>query len=53
MGMNDHPKLTDNAKIFRTEMSELLKYLISGMLAIGVVIAYFAAALILSFTINN
>ncbi|MEN8241776.1 MAG: hypothetical protein ABFS17_07635 [Chloroflexota bacterium] len=42
-----------NAKIFRTELSEALKYLVSGVIAVLAVAAYFVAATILTFLING
>ncbi len=42
-----------NAKVFRAEMSGVLKYLVSGMVSVLAVVAYFIVALILSFLINR
>ena len=37
-----------NAKIFRTKMNDVLKYVISGVVSVLAVIAYFVAAIIFS-----
>lgn len=42
-----------NTKIFRAEMSEILKYLASGVVSIMAVVAYFIAALIFSILIHR
>ena len=42
-----------NAKVFRAEMSEVLKYLVSGVVSVLAVIAYFIAAMIFSLLINR
>ena len=42
-----------NAKVFRAEMSEVLKYLVSGLVSMMAVVAYFIAALIFSLLING
>jgi hypothetical protein len=41
-----------NAKIFRTEMSEVLKYVVSGAVSVLAVLAYFVVALFFSILIN-
>jgi hypothetical protein len=52
-GFSGAVALTLNAKIFRTEMNDMLKYLVSGAIAVASVIGYFVIALILSFIINS
>lgn len=42
-----------NARVFRAEMSEVLKYIISGVVSILAVVVYFIAALIFSILINR
>ena len=42
-----------NAKVFRAEMSEVLKYLVSGVVSVLAVVAYFIAAMIFSILINR
>jgi hypothetical protein len=42
-----------NAKVFRAEMSEVLKYLVAGAVSILAVIAYFIAAIIISILVNS
>ena len=42
-----------NAKVFRAEMSEVLKYLVSGVVSVLAVIAYFIAAMVFSLLINR
>ena len=42
-----------NAKIFRTEMSPVLKYVVTGAVAVAAVIAYFIAAVIISLLLNG
>ena len=42
-----------NAKVFRAEMSEVLKYLVSGIVSVLAVVAYFIAAIIFSILINR
>lgn len=42
-----------NTKIFRTEMNDVLKYLVSGAVSVLSVIAYFIAALIFSMLIGR
>ena len=42
-----------NAKVFRAEMSEVLKYVVSGIVSVLVVVAYFIAAMIFSLLINR
>lgn len=41
-----------NAKIFRTEMSEVLKYVVTGAVSVLAVVAYFIVALVVSMLIN-
>lgn len=41
-----------NAKIFRTEMSEVLKYVVTGAVSVLAVVAYFVVALVVSILIN-
>lgn len=45
--------VTINAKVFRTEMSDVLKYVVSGVVSVLAVVAYFVAAIILSLLINR
>ena len=42
-----------NAKVFRSEMSDVLKYVVTGIVSVLAVAAYFIAALILSLLINT
>ena len=42
-----------NAKIFRTEMSDVLKYVVSGVVSILAVVAYIVAAYIFTSFING
>ena len=42
-----------NAKVFRTEMSGVLKYMVSGVVSMLAVVAYFIAALLFSILINR
>ncbi len=42
-----------NAKVFRTEMSGVLKYVVSGVVSMSAVVVYFIAALIFSILINR
>jgi len=42
-----------NAKIFRTKMNDVLKYVISGAVSVLAVIAYFVAAIIFSLLIGR
>ena len=42
-----------NARVFRAEMSEVLKYIISGVVSILAVVVYFIAALLFSILINR
>jgi hypothetical protein len=42
-----------NAKIFRTEMNEALKYLVTGAVSVFAVVAYLVAAVIVSVLINR
>jgi hypothetical protein len=42
-----------NTKIFRTDMHDVLKYLVSGAVSVLSVIAYFIAALIFSMLIGR
>jgi len=42
-----------NAKVFRVDMSDLLKYIVSGVVSILAVVAYFIVALIFSLLINR
>lgn len=42
-----------NAKIFRTEMSPVMKYVATGAVAVVAVIAYFIAAVIISLLVNG
>lgn len=41
-----------NAKIFRTEMSEVLKYVVTGAVSVLAVLAYFVVALVISILLN-
>ncbi|NTW12346.1 MAG: hypothetical protein HGA30_03435 [Anaerolineales bacterium] len=41
-----------NAKIFRTEMSEVLKYVVTGVVSVLAVLAYFVVALVISILLN-
>jgi hypothetical protein len=41
-----------NAKIFRTEMSEVLKYVVTGAVSVLAVLAYFVVALVISILMN-
>jgi hypothetical protein len=41
-----------NAKIFRTEMSEVMKYVVTGAVSVLAVFAYFVVALVFSILIN-
>jgi hypothetical protein len=45
--------VTINAKVFRTEMNDVLKYLVSGVVSVLTVIAYFITAIIVSSLINS
>lgn len=45
--------VTINAKVFRTEMGEVLKYAVSGVVSGLVVAAYFVFALIITLLINS
>ena len=42
-----------NAKIFRTEMSDVLKYVVSGVVSVLAVVAYFVFAVIFSLLLNR
>lgn len=42
-----------NTKIFRTEMSGVLKFLVSGIISFMAVVAYFVAALLLTLLLNG
>ncbi len=42
-----------NAKVFRTELSDVLKYVVTGVVSVLAVVAYFVAAIILSLLINR
>lgn len=42
-----------NARIFRTEMNNVLKYVVSGVVSALAVIAYFIAAVVVSLLING
>lgn len=42
-----------NAKIFRADMSEVLKYVVSGIVSILAVVTYFIAALLFAILINR
>ena len=42
-----------NAKVFRSEMSEVLKYVVSGVVSVSALIAYFVAATIFTLLING
>ena len=42
-----------NARVFRAEMSDVLKYLVSGVVSVLAVVAYFVAAIIFSLLINR
>lgn len=42
-----------NAKVFRTGMSDFLKYVVSGVVSVLAVAAYFIAAIIFSLLINQ
>lgn len=42
-----------NARVFRTEMSEILKYVITGAVSVLAVVAYFVVALVLSILLNS
>ena len=45
--------VTINVKVFRTEISDLLKYVVSGLVSVFSVAAYFFAAIIFSLLINS
>jgi hypothetical protein len=45
--------VTINAKVFRAEMSTVLKYVVSGVVSVLAVVAYFVAAIIFSLLING
>jgi hypothetical protein len=45
--------VTINAKVFRTEMSDVLKYVVSGVVSVLAVVTYFVAATIFSLLINR
>jgi hypothetical protein len=45
--------ITINARIFRTGMSSLLKYIASGAVSIFTVVAYFVAAMIIALLIHS
>lgn len=42
-----------NAKVFRTEMSEALKYVVTGAVSVMAVVAYFVVALVISILLNS
>jgi len=42
-----------NTRVFRMEMNDILKYILSGIVAVLAVVAYFVAALIFSSLLNN
>jgi hypothetical protein len=42
-----------NARVFRAEISEILKYVVTGVVSILVVVVYFVAAISLSLMINR
>ncbi len=42
-----------NSKIFRTEMNDVLKYMVSGVVSVLAVVAYLIAAVIFSLVINR
>lgn len=42
-----------NARVFRTEMSEILKYVITGAVSVLAVVAYFVVALVISILLNS
>ena len=44
---------TINARLFRTEMNPVLKYVVTAVVSGGAVLAYFIVALLLALTINS